>query len=63
MGGGQGTLITSSFLPRASVVDSKISTLRLEHSYCSSNEQQQNSSVLSMPALHVEDPVCCAAAG
>jgi len=34
MGGGQGTLKISNFLPLASVVDSRISTLRDEHSYC-----------------------------
>ena len=34
MGGGQGTLMTSSLRPLASVVDSRISTLREEHSYC-----------------------------
>lgn len=34
MGGGHGTLKISNFLPLASVVDSRISTLRDEHSYC-----------------------------
>jgi hypothetical protein len=38
MGGGQGTLMTSSLRPWASVVDSRISTLREEHSYCSTQD-------------------------
>jgi hypothetical protein len=42
MGGGQGTLITSSLRPCASVVDSRISTLREEHSYCSGGQTVQS---------------------
>jgi hypothetical protein len=41
MGGVQGTFTTSNLRPLASVVDSRISTLREEHSYCRRSESSR----------------------
>jgi hypothetical protein len=51
MGGGQGTLTTSNLRPLASVVDSKISTLREEHSYCRAQEAGATATSVTNDAL------------